>query len=174
MDNLPRPDGVERKHIHQARGSVLSRWPFGLFGLGVLLAPAFFGIYGSNTKLAGAGSGVQLELEGPGRARNGEFFELLVNIQAQRDIRDVVVLIGADLLRDVTVNTLLPDPSEHGFRDGSYEFHFGRLPAGESIKVKLDAQINPGHTPSANADTVEVADGETPLAKVFYVMEVLP
>jgi hypothetical protein len=40
--------------------------------------------------------------------------------------------------------------------------------------VKLDAQINPGHTASANEDTIAIADGESVLANVFYVMEVLP
>jgi len=174
MDDLPRPGGIEHKHIHEARGSIFRRWPFGLGGLAIVLAPAFFGMYGSDTRLVGAGSGVQLEVEGPGRARNGEFFELVLDVEALRDVQDLVVLVGADLLRDVTVNTVLPDPSEYGFRNGSYEFHFGRLASGASLKVKLDAQINPGHTPSANEATIAVADGESVLAKVFYVMEVLP
>jgi hypothetical protein len=174
MDDLPRPGGIEHKHIHEAGGSIFRRWPFGLGILAIILAPAFFGVYGSDTKLEGRGSGVQFEVEGPGRTRNGEFFELILNVEAQRDVQDLVILIGVDLLRDVTVNTLLPDPSEHGFRDGSYEFAFGRLAAGESLEVKLDAQINPGHMPSANEDTIAVADGESELAKVLYVMEVLP
>jgi hypothetical protein len=174
MDELRRPEGIERKHVHEAGGSIFRRWPFGLGGLAIVLAPAFLGVYGSDARLSHDGSGVHLEVDGPGRARNGEFFELVLNVEAQRDVRDVVVLIGADLLRDVTVNTLLPDPSEHGFRDGSYEFHFADLAAGESLEVKLDAQINPAHTPTANQGTIAVADGETVLAEVFYVMEVLP
>jgi hypothetical protein len=174
MDDLPRPGGIEHKHIHEASGSIFRRWPFGLGGLAIVLAPAFFGVYGSDTKLIGAGNGVQLEVEGPGRARNGEFFELVLKVEAQRDVQDLVVLIGADLLRDVTVNTFLPDPSDYGFRDGSYELRFGRLAAGEGLEVKLDAQINPGHTASANEDTIAIADGESVLANVFYVMEVLP
>jgi hypothetical protein len=172
MDDLP--DGIEQRHIHEASGSIFRRWPFGLGGLMIILAPAFFGVYGSDTTLATADNGVLLEVEGPGRIRNGEFFELLLSVEAHRDIHDLVVLVGADLLLDATVNTLLPDPSEHGFRDGSYEFRFGQLAAGESLEVKIDAQINPDHTPSANDDTISVADGESVLAKVFYVMEVLP
>lgn len=174
MDDLPHPAGVERKHVHEASGSVFHRGPFGLGALAIILAPAFFGVYGSDTKLAAAGNGVRFDVEGPGRTRNGEFFELTLSVEAQRNLQDLIVLIGADLLRDVTVNTLLPDPSEHGFRDGSFEFRFGQLAAGESLNLKLDAQINPGHAPSANQGTIAVADGETVLAKVSYVMEVLP
>lgn len=174
MDALHRPDGVERKHVHEAGGSVLRRWPFGLGSLAIVLAPAFFGLYGSDARLSRDGRGVHLEVDGPGRVRNGEFFELVMNVEAQRDVRDVVILIGADLLRNITVNTLLPDPSEHGFRDGSYEFHFGNLAVGDSLEVKLDGQINPGHIPTANQGTIAVADGEAVLVEVFYVMEVLP
>ena len=174
MSDLARPDGIEPKHIHEAGGSVVRRWPFGLAGLGVLLALAFVGVYGGQDRLAGSGSEVELAVEGPFRIRNGEFFEMVLNVETRRDIRDLVVLIGADLWRDVTVNTLLPDPSEHGFRDGSYEFRFGPLEAGGSLRIKVDGQINPSHAPSANEDTIEIADGEATLVTVNYAMEVLP
>jgi hypothetical protein len=174
MHDLARPDGIEPKHIHEAGGSVVRRWPFGLAGLGVLLALAFFGVYGNEERLTGSGSEVQLVVQGPGRIRNGEFFEMALNVGTRRDIRDLVVLIGADLWRDVTVNTLLPDPAEHGFRDGSYAFRFGPLGAGESLRIKVDGQINPSHAPSANEDTIEIADGDTTLVTINYAMEVLP
>lgn len=174
MENLRRPEGIEHKHVHEASGSRFRRSPFGLGGLALLLAPAFFGVYGSNTQLAESGGGVQLEVEGPGRARNGEFFELVLRIAAQKDVRDAVVLIGADLVQDVTVNTLWPDPSEQGFRDGSYELHLGALAAGDNLQVKLDGQINPGHAPTANKGRIAVADGNAVLVELFYVMEVLP
>jgi hypothetical protein len=174
MSDLARPDGIEPKHIHEAGGSVVRRWPFGLAGLGVLLALAFVGVYGKQNRLAGSGSEVELAVEGPVRIRNGEFFEMVLNVETRRDIRDLVVLIGADLWRDVTVNTLLPDPSEHGFRDGSYEFRFGPLEAGGTLRIKVDGQINPSHAPSANEDTIEIADGEATLVTVNYAMEVLP
>lgn len=174
MDERATPQGIEHKHIHDARGSIFRRWPFGLAALAVVLLPAFFGVYGSNATLAGAGTDVRFTVDGPRRIRNGEFFELILNIEAQGRVEDAVVLIGAPLFRDMTINTLLPDPSEHGFRNGSFEFRFGALGAGESLQVKLDGQVNPSHTPSANKGAIAVADGETILATVDYAMEVLP
>jgi hypothetical protein len=174
MDERARPQGIEHKHIHEAKGSIFRRWPFGLAVLAVALAPAFFGVYGSNAILASAGTDVRFTVEGPRRVRNGEFFELILDIKAQRRVEDTVVLLGAPLLRDMTINTLLPDPSEHGFRDGSFEFRFGALDAGESLQVKVDGQVNPSHTWSANRGAIAIADGETTLATVDYAMEVLP
>ena len=174
MDGRARPQGIEHRHIHEAKGSIFRRWPFGLAALAVVLSPAFFGVYGSKATLAGIGTGVSFTVEGPRRIRNGEFFELVLNIEAQRRVEDAVVLLGAPLFRDMTINTLLPDPSEHGFRNGSFEFRFGALDAGESLLVKLDGQVNPGHTSSANEGAIAVADGETILATVDYAMEVLP
>lgn len=173
MDELARPEGIERKHIAEAKGSVFRRWPFGLAALAVILFLSFFGVYGNSETVAAAGGGVQFTVEGPVRARNGEFLEMTVSVDARRDVQDLVVLIGAGLFRGVTVNTLLPDP-EHGFRNGSFEFSFGRLAAGESLQVKIDAQINPYHVFSSNADSIAVADGDTVLATVDYAMEVLP
>ena len=174
MDGRARPQGIEHKHIHEAGGSIFRRWPFGLAALALVLAPAFFGVYGSKATLADAGNDVRFSVKGPQRIRNGEFFEMIVTIEAQRRIEDAVVLVGASLFRDMTINTLLPDPSEHGFRSGSLEFRFGALGAGETLQVKLDGQVNPGHTPSANKGSIAVADGETTLATVGYALEVLP
>lgn len=174
MNQPAEPEGIEHKHIHEAKGSIFRRWPFGLAALAVVLSPAFFGVYGSNATLAGTGTDLEFAVEGPRRIRNGEFFEITVNVDAREDLEDVVVLIGASLFRDMTINTLLPDPSEHGFRNGSFEFHFGPLVAGESLQVKVDGQVNPAHTPSANRGVIAVADGETVKAKVDYAVEVLP
>jgi hypothetical protein len=174
MDDLARPEGIEHRHIHAASGSIFRRWPFGLGGLAIVLVPAFFGVYGNDATLEADASEVRFTVEGPARIRNGEFFEITVAVEAKQNIEDLVMLVGSGLLRDVTVNTLLPDPSEHGFRDDSFEFRFGPLNAGERLQVKIDSQINPDHTPSVNGDTIAVADSEEVLATVDYAIEVLP
>ena len=174
MSEPVRPQGIEHKQIHAAKGSIFRRGPFGVVALAVVLGPAFFGVYGSDATLVGAGPEVRLTVAGPRRIRNGEYLEIILNVEAQSRVKETVVLVGASLFRDITVNTLLPSPSEEGFRDDSFEFRFGLLDAGERLEVKIDAQINPNHTPSANEGAIAVADGEIVLAKVDYVIEVLP
>ncbi|HLU05013.1 MAG TPA: hypothetical protein VKZ91_00525 [Woeseiaceae bacterium] len=174
MNEQARPDGIEHRHVHEAQGSILRRRPFGLAALTLVLLPAFFGVYGSKAIVVGTGPEVRLTVEGPSRIRNGEYLEIILNIEAQSQVEEAVVLVGASLLRDITVNTLLPTPSEQGFRDDSFEFRFGRLDASDRLNVKIDAQINTNHTPSASEGAIAVADGETMLTKVDYAIEVLP
>lgn len=168
------PAGIESRHIHRAEGTRFQRWPFGTAALGVLLALSFFGVYGDDQKLSDSGEDVQFVVQGPSVIRNGEFFEMMLQVEAGRDIQNLVVLVEPDLWRDMTVNTLLPDPSEQGFVNGAFVFEFGRLGGGKSLLVKIDGQVNPSHGPSANKGEISIADDRTTLASVNFEMEVLP
>lgn len=174
MDESARPDGIEHHHVHEARGSLFVRWPFSLAGLGALLVLAFMGVFGADGRLDGAGDGVSLAVQGPVRIRNGSFYDTILTVETRRDIRELVLMVDKDAWYEVTVNTLLPEPSEYGFHDGSYELRFGRLPAGDSLVVKISAQINSGRQPSTNAGQIAVADGDVVLTRVDYRLEVLP
>lgn len=174
MNDPARPDGIEPHHIHEAHGSLLVRWPFNLAGLAILLALAFVGVFGTAARIVGKGDRVSLAVEGPVRIRNGNFYETVLTVETRRDIRDLVILIDKAIWYEVTVNTILPEPSEQGFHDGSFELHFGRLAADDKLVVKFSAQINSGRRPSTNAGKIAVADGDIVLATVDYAMEVLP
>ena len=174
MLELPRPDGIQPKHIHDARGSRLRRWPVGLVGLGILLALSFFGVFGAGARIVATGDKVKLILDSPSHIRNGMFFETVITIETERDLRDAVILVDKELWREVTVNTILPEPTEHGFRDGAFEFRYGPLSADERLVVKVALQINSGHRPSANEGSVALADGDAILTTLNYAMEVLP
>jgi len=174
MLESPRPDGIEPKHIHDARGSRLRRWPVGLVGLGVLLALSFFGVFGAGARMVATGEQVELIVDSPSHIRNGMFFETVITIETERDLRDAVILVDKDLWREVTVNTILPEPTEYGFREDAFEFRYGPLTAEERLVIKVALQVNSGHGPSANQGSVALADGDAILATLNYAMEVLP
>jgi hypothetical protein len=174
MDESTRPEGIEHRHIHDARGSLFARWPFSLVCLGALLAVALAGGFGADARLTGTGNDVALTLDGPIRIRNGNFYDTVLTVETGRDIRDLVVLVDQDVWYEVTVNTVLPEPSEYGFRDGFFELRFGRLSAGDSLVLKISAQINSGRNPSTNAGQIALADGDVVLATIDYALEVLP
>lgn len=173
MGDLARPEGIEPRHIHEASGSPAGQL-FGVAGLALVLGLAFFGFYGADARRTASAGGVELAVDGPGRIRSGEFFEMSISVATTRDIANLVVVIDADLWRDVTVNTLLPDPAGHAFRDDAYEFRFGDLDAGENLQIKIDGQINPSLAPPADEGEISVGDGDAVLAAVTYAMEVLP
>jgi hypothetical protein len=168
------PDGIEPHHIHEAHGSLLVRWPLDVCGLGALLLLAFLGVFGVDAKLAGTGAGVSLVIEGPARIRNGNVFDTALTIETQRQIRDLIVLVDEAVWYEVTLNTVLPEPEQYGFRDGAFELRFGELESGERLLIKISAQINSGRSPSTNAGKIAIADGDDILTALDYSLEVLP
>lgn len=173
MNEDSRPDGIEPRHIHEAHGSGFMTWG-GAVLLGMLLIVAFFGVFGSNTTLSEPGEGVKLTIEGPRRIRSGEYFEMMFTIEAEREIRDAVLSIDAGIWHDLTINTMIPMATEEGFQDGSFDFHYGALPAGTRLLVKVDGQVNPRYPPGPNQGAIEVTDGPATLASVDYRIMVLP
>jgi hypothetical protein len=174
LSELSRPDGIEQAHIHEAHHSVFRRWPFTLVSLSALMILALLGAFGSDVRITEAGDRVELTVDGPGRIRNGCFFETLLVVDTRRDIRDLVFLVDKDIWYEVTVNTVLPEPSEYGYRNGSFELRFGRLEADKSLVIKVAAQINSGRRASTNEGNITLADGDAVLATIHYAMEVLP
>lgn len=174
MNGIRRPDGIHHRHIHDARGSLLHAWPSGLVVFGSLILVAAFGVFGERGTLTAAAEGVRLSVAGPFRIRSGEFFEMLFIVETDREIRDAVLSVDEDVWYDVTINTMIPQPTEESFSNGAFEFHFGALTPGSRLLVKVDGQINPAYPPGLNEGAIEIVDGAATLAGVAYSMRVLP
>jgi hypothetical protein len=174
MRDLRTPDGIDPSKSGKVGGTVLRGWPFGLGGLALVLGIALSGVLGTDADVSASGAAAELVVEGPRRMRTGGVFETVFVVHAKRDIRDLTLLVDEHLWRGMTINTLLPDPSEHGFRDGAFEFRFGELRSGDTLLIKVDGQVNPLLLPAANDGTVSVADGATVLVSADLAMELLP
>ncbi|HET6630476.1 MAG TPA: hypothetical protein VFG91_11935 [Woeseiaceae bacterium] len=173
MNEVTRPEGIEPRHIHEAHGSGIMTWG-GVVLLGVLLIVALCGVFGKTTTLADAGEGVKLTIEGPKRIRSGEYFEMMFTIETEREIKDAVLSVDADVWHDFTVNTMIPAATEEGFENGSFDFHYGALPPGTRLLVKVDGQVNPRYPPGPNQGAIEVTDGPATLASIDYTIMVFP
>lgn len=173
MNAVTRPDGIEPRHIHAVHGSGWRTWA-GLAGLVPLLLLALLGVFGVRQTVVAAGSGVSLTVAGPERIRSGEYLEMLFTIEAEREIKDAVLSVDAGIWHDITINTMIPQPAQESFDEGSFEFSFGALPPGSRLLVKVDGQVNPAYPPGRNAGTIEVTDGGATLASVDYAMTVFP
>ena len=67
MADLERPEGIERRHIHEAGGRWWQQAPIGLIGLGLLLAASFLGLLGTEKDLSDSGDSVDLTVDAPVR-----------------------------------------------------------------------------------------------------------
>lgn len=174
-DAVSYPDGVDSRHVE--RRGLLHRHasPLSLIVLGALMAAALLGLFGG-----GKDRPIRVEndtstfmLAMPRVMRNGEFFEMRMNLTAKRDIGDATIAIAPSLWRDLTINTTIPSATDEDASTGWFRFHYGPLEAGERLVVKMDGQINPPLF-AGTRGTVAVMDGDQVLHRVPVTVKVLP
>ncbi len=170
------PDGIVESHADPATGTGRGRrrW-LALILLSALMIAALLGLFGGGKArpLTVASDMAQLEVRTPRVIRNGEFFETQIRVTAHTPIDKAVIAVDATLWRDMTINTMIPAPSEESFKDGVFRFDYGPLKPGESLDIKIDGQINPPLF-AGTRGTVAVLDGERQLAAIPLRITVLP
>jgi hypothetical protein len=166
------PDGIGPENARH--GAVGWRW-LPLVVLGLVLALALSGALGGrpNPTISGQSQAAGFAFQAPQVLRNGEFFEMRITAHARRPIAKPVVAVSARFMQDLTINSFIPAASEEGFEKGMFTFTFEPLPAGESIEVKLDGQVNPALV-GLNQGTLELRDDKQVLVTLHPHLRVLP
>lgn len=173
MAQLTYPDGIDPAHAEPRNGG-WRRWIVVLLLAAIMLA-ALLGAFGGGKArpVVATREAAQLEVRTPRVIRNGMFFETQIRVTARAPIEKAVVAVDAGLWRDMTINTMIPAPSEESFKDGAFRFDYGPLKPGETLEIKIDGQINPPLF-AGTRGTVAVLDGERQLAATPLEITVLP
>lgn len=166
------PDGIAPSDAdgHGARFNWMS-----LAVLGAIMLAALLGAFGGGKArgmLADAPA-AQLEVHTPRVLRNGVFFETRIRVTAKAPIANAVIAVPTTLWRDMTINTMIPAPSEEKAEKGAFRFSYGELKPGDTLDIKVDGQINPPLF-AGNSGSVELHDGDRPLVRVPVEITVLP
>jgi hypothetical protein len=167
------PDGLTASHQRAATGWRRHASPVALLLLGLMMAGSLAGLAGMEETLTEEAAAATVTWHAPARIRNGEFFEMRLQVAAHERIEELVIGVHAGLWEDFTINTFFPAPTEEASEDGELRFTFGPLEAGGSFLMKVDAQINPDML-WRNEGSVTVYDGERAIAELPIVVEVLP
>lgn len=114
-----------------------------------------------------------LSVQAPATLRNGEFFEMRLEVKADDRIADLVVAIEPALWRNITINSHVPAPTEETFAGGSFRFHHGQLAPGERFAIKFDGQVNPPMFAGTVGD-IALFDGDEPIGAMPLRIRVLP
>jgi hypothetical protein len=143
--------------------------------LGAIMLAALLGAFGGGKarSIVADAPAAQLEVHTPRVLRNGMFFETRIHLAAKAPIADAVIVIPASLWRDMTVNTMIPAPSEEKAEKGAFRFSYGALRPGEVLDIKIDGQINPPLF-AGNSGSVALNDGDRLLVQVPVAIAVLP
>jgi hypothetical protein len=139
------------------------------------MAAAALGLFGGqpSPRIDADFGPVALSVKTPLTIRNGEFFETGINIRADAPIADATLAVETGLWRDMTINTMIPAPTEEEFKDGEYRFSYGPLAAGETLTIKIDGQINPPLF-AGNEGAIAIYDGDRLLGRRQFRIKVLP
>ncbi len=173
--DLAYPDGLAPDHAEKRGGWHRHANLLPLLVLGALMALAMTGLLaGSRTPERAADFGTaRLGVTVPEILRNGEFFEMGIHVAARERIADLQVTLPVALWRDMTINTMIPAPSEEASADGMLRFTYGELAAGTTLAIKIDGQINPPLTLGTKGD-VTIYDGERRIGALPITIRVLP
>lgn len=171
-DDAGLPDGISRSSLDHGIGGWWSLVRLAVTG-GVLLI-AIFGLLGSGVSepVVARNSAAILRVETPVPLRNGMFFETRLSMRAGGAIQEAVVAIPASVWRDVTINSMIPAPSEEEYERGYFLFRFGSLQPGQELLLKIDGQINPSRQADADGQ-IQFRDGDRILASAPFSVRVL-
>lgn len=173
-ERLERPDGMDEPIVRQGLWHRHAS-PITLLMLGSVLVMAFAGFAGGqpNPRSERDFGVATLSVKTPHIIRNGEFFETNIIIRAAAPIDDAVLAVDASLWRDMTINSMIPGAAEEEFTDGAFRFSYGRLDAGETIRIKIDGQINPPLFAGTRGG-IAIYDGERLIGRQPFSIKVLP
>jgi hypothetical protein len=167
------PDGIGDAHEQPVASWRRHASPLSLGVFGVVILLALAGLLGHERDWRTEASGAELTVHAPEVTRNGEFLEMRVGIESSEPITELVVGIDAALWEDLTVNTMIPAPTDEKSAEGQFRFTFAELEAGTAFLLKIDLQVNPDIL-GGNEGTVSVYDGETPIVETPISITVLP
>jgi hypothetical protein len=167
------PDGIDDEHVRPLAGWRRHASPLSLAAFGLVVALALVGVLGHERQWDAQDGGARLRVSMPETIRNGEFFEMRVEVEAEDAIGELGVGIDQALWEDITINTLIPAATDETSEAGEFRFTFGQLGDGTAFLFKVDGQVNPDIL-GANAGSVTLYDGEDPLTQVEITMTVLP
>ncbi|QCB55734.1 hypothetical protein E5675_15695 [Sphingopyxis sp. PAMC25046] len=149
--------------------------PTSLLLIGGLLLTACLGLAGGqpSPRARADFALATLEVKTPGIIRNGEFFETEIEVRSKAGIEEAVLAVEPRLWRDMTINTMIPAAAEEEFRRGEFRFSYGPLEAGETLRIKIDGQINPPLFAGTDG-AIAVYDGDRLIGRQPISIRVLP
>lgn len=171
------PEGLSQDRDLEMRGRAGPLWARRAL-LGVLVAFVALGLAGvfgqESTLTTATGAVAEVRLDAPARLRGGLMSQGRIQITAVSRIAQPRIVLGPGWNEGITINTVTPSPAAETTDDeGRWVLAYDELPAGGTLTVRLETQVNPTTT-GRRDQGVEVRDGATPLARVARTVTIFP
>jgi hypothetical protein len=146
----------------------------GLLLLLALVVVALLNVFGQRAADSSATApAAKLELNAPSDARGGLIFQARLQVRATQEIKQPLLIFDRGWFDGLTLNTIVPDPTGQRTDNGRVVFEYDTIPAGRSLTVWLQFQVNPTRVGSEDQD-VELWDGETPVVHLDHSLATVP
>lgn len=168
------PDGITETHLRTRQWHRRAS-PLSFIVLAALILIAVSGALGGlpNPSRSAVGPTARLTLEAPQIARSGMVFEMRLRIDAARAIAQPVIAVSPAYWHELTINTMIPAAADESYGRGGYRFAYAPLAAGETLRIKVDGQINPALV-GGTAGRIRLYDGDMLIAALPARLEVRP
>ncbi|KHJ55059.1 hypothetical protein LA66_11030 [Aureimonas altamirensis] len=169
------PDGLHSGHASPRSALHRHASPISILLLAVFLGAGLTGWMGGRMPppLVTEGPVARMAVSAPSIVRSGLFFEVTIDVTAERDIEDVVIAVEPDLWSRQTQNSMIPAAADETYGDGGFRYSYGPLDAGASLHVKADFQINPDLM-WGTSGVVRLYDGQRELLRQPLELKVWP
>jgi hypothetical protein len=175
VTGTPYPDGLSPDNERRGSSTRIHRGWVTLLLLGALLLAALLGTFGGqeNEALIAEGPAARLTIETPAILRNGKIFETEIEIEAKTAIAKPVLAVPLSYWRELTINTLEPQPAQSGSEKGYILYELEPAKAGDLLELKIAGQVNTTFI-WENEGVLELRDDKAPLARIPLKLRVFP
>jgi hypothetical protein len=112
-------------------------------------------------------------LQAPEIVRGGLFWQARIDIRAPREIQHPRLVLAEGWLEGMQVNSIEPAPESESSRDGLLVLSYGKLEAGDRLRIWMQFEVNPTNV-GRRSLALELDDAETPVARIDRDLRVLP
>jgi hypothetical protein len=170
------PDGLDVRRNQDLDGRARHPWYRRslLYLIAVLPILALLNVFGQKPTLSVAhGAAADLEVTAPAHLRSGLIFQVRVRITAHEMIDKPQLVFDPGWFESMSVNSIVPNPSEQTNANGRVVMSFNQLAAGHTMFVWLYFQVNPTNVGNRRED-VELDNGAAPITTVHRSLTIFP
>ena len=142
--------------------------------IAVLPVLALLNVFGQHPTTSSASSpAVAVNVTAPARLRSGLIFQVRTQVLARRDVGKLQIAFDKGWWESMSVNSIVPEPTEETSENGRVVLSYGKLPAGQTLVSWIYFMVNPTNV-GKRTENIDVLDGSNVLLHIHRALTVFP
>jgi hypothetical protein len=170
------PEGLSLERHRDFAGARAAPWIRRLLLCCIAALPvlALLNEFGQHPVTSSASSpAASMNVTAPSRLRSGLIFQVRVQVVAHSDIKELAIAFDKGWWESMSVNSIVPEPSEESSDEGKVVLSYGQLGAGHEHVNWIYFQVNPTNV-GKRTENIELRDGSNPLLTIHRAMTIFP